>query len=64
MINEIFSTNPESFIKFGRGRRIGWRLHMETPISIDQALKVLEEYSRVVPWVVNHKNTTFSNIVF
>jgi hypothetical protein len=32
MISKKFSTNPESFIKFGRGRRIGWRLHMETPI--------------------------------
>jgi hypothetical protein len=32
MISEKFSTNPESFIKFGRGRRIGWRLHMETPV--------------------------------
>ena len=24
MISEKFSTNPESFNKFGRGRRIGW----------------------------------------
>jgi hypothetical protein len=32
MISEKFSTNPESFIEFGRGRRIGWRLHMETPV--------------------------------
>jgi hypothetical protein len=33
MISEKFSTNPESFIKFERGRRIGWRLHMDTPIN-------------------------------
>jgi hypothetical protein len=32
MISTKSSTNPESFIKFGRGRRIGWRLHMDTPI--------------------------------
>ncbi len=31
MISTKSSTNPESFIKFGRGRRIGWRLHMDTP---------------------------------
>ncbi len=34
MLSEKFSTNPDSFIKFGRGRRIGWRLHMDTPIYI------------------------------
>jgi predicted DNA-binding ArsR family transcriptional regulator len=32
MLSEKFSTNPESFKGFGRGRRIGWRLHMDTPI--------------------------------
>jgi hypothetical protein len=32
MISVKSSTNPESFVKCGRGRRIGWRLHMDTPI--------------------------------
>jgi hypothetical protein len=32
MISEKFSTNAESFIKFGRGRRIDWRLPMDTPL--------------------------------
>ena len=31
MISEKFSTNPESFNKFGRGRRIGWRIPVEWP---------------------------------
>jgi hypothetical protein len=34
MLSKKFSTNPESFKGFGRGRRIGWRLHMDTPIQI------------------------------
>ena len=34
MISTKSSTNPESFIRFGRGRRIDWRLPVETPIYI------------------------------
>ena len=31
MISAKSSTNPESFIEFGRGRRIDWRYPMDTP---------------------------------
>ena len=33
MISEKFSTNSESFNKFGRGRRIDWRIPVEWPYS-------------------------------
>ena len=29
MISKKFSTKPESFNKFGRGRRIDWRIPVE-----------------------------------
>ena len=32
MISAKSSTNSESFIRFGRGRRMAWRLPMDTPI--------------------------------
>jgi hypothetical protein len=35
MISAKFSTNPESFIKFRRGRRMTWQLPMDIP-SYDQ----------------------------
>ena len=34
MISAKSSTNPESFIRLRRGRRIAWRLPMETPLYI------------------------------
>ena len=34
MISEKSSTNPESFNKFGRGRRIHWRIPVERPICV------------------------------
>jgi hypothetical protein len=40
MISVKSSTNPEIFIKFGRGRRIGWQLHMDTPIYKTLDIKI------------------------
>jgi hypothetical protein len=46
MISNEGSTNPESFIKIRRGRRIGWRFLVDTPIYI--YMSELQVYCTVV----------------
>ena len=38
MISVKSSTNPEIFTGFGRDHRMGWRLLVDTPITVHKAM--------------------------
>ncbi len=60
MISEKFSTNSESFIKFGRGRRIHWQLPMDAPVLI--LFTSYYDQKRVYCCIIQYKNHRCSSL--